>query len=95
MQDLKGMPRRSLQYKEARRNIRKEKHGLRRCLKQKIRNEWTDKQAVDDIERQLHGDGFAKDAVADTPSSTQRPAQKRLVETLTTLVDTTPEGDNR
>lgn len=60
--------------------------------KQKIRSEWTDNQAVDDIERQLRGDGFAEDAVANTRCSPQRPSQARLVESLTAPVDTTLLG---
>jgi hypothetical protein len=95
MRELQGLPQRSQEYRAARSNIRKEKQRLRRDLKQKIRNEWTDNQAVDDIERQLRGDGFAEDAVADTRCSPQRPSQSLLVEALTAPVDTTLEGQYR
>lgn len=40
--------------------MRSEKTRLKRALKQKIRDEWTAKQAVDDIERQLTGVGRAQ-----------------------------------
>jgi hypothetical protein len=79
----------------ARSSIRKEKQMLRRDLKQKIRHEWTAKQAVEDIERQRRGDSFAEDGVVDTRCSPQRPSQKRLVEALTAPVDTTLEGQYR
>ncbi|RWA03585.1 hypothetical protein EKO27_g11521 [Xylaria grammica] len=86
---LEAFRRGSKDYKEARRVIRKEKHRLRRELKQRIRDEWTANQAVEDIERQLQGLGFAKPAAADTSCRPQRPAQKRLMEALTTpLVET-------
>lgn len=56
--ELQNLPWRSQQYKDAMRVLRKEKQRLKRELKQKIRDEWTAKQAVDDIECQLQGDGF-------------------------------------
>jgi hypothetical protein len=89
---LRGLTPRSQQYRAACSEIQKEKQRLRRDLKQKIRNEWTANQAVDDIERQLRGDSFVKDAVADTRCSPQRPSQARLVESFTTPVDTTLKG---
>lgn len=48
---------------------------------------------MEDIERQLRGDGFAEDIMADTSCSPQRPAQKRLVEALTAPVEATLEGN--
>ena len=92
---LRGLPQRSPQYKAVRCDIRAEKQRLRRDLKQKIRHEWTAEQAVDDIERQLRGDGFAEDAGAETRCSPQRPSQKRLVEALTAPVDNALEGQYR
>ena len=94
-QELRKLTPRSQEYRAARRNIRKEKQRLRRNLKEKIRSEWTANQAVDDIERQLRGDGFAEDALVDTRCSPQRPSQRRLVEALTAPVDTTLEGQYR
>ncbi|KAK7428386.1 hypothetical protein QQZ08_005143 [Neonectria magnoliae] len=59
---------------EARRKVRNEKQNLKSALKQQIRDEWTAEQAVDDIERQFQGIGFAKQAAVDTSSRPQRPA---------------------
>lgn len=89
---LRELTPRSPQYRATRRKVHKEKQRLRRELKQRIRNEWTDNQAVDDIERQLRGDSFVKDAGTDTRCSPQRPSQARLVESLTTPVVATLEG---
>ncbi|KAK3687910.1 C2H2 finger domain protein [Podospora appendiculata] len=63
------------------RGLRSEKERLKRELKNTIREEWTENQAVIDIERQLRGQGFE-----------DRPAQKRLVEALTAPDDATLEG---
>lgn len=63
-------------------------------LKQKIRDDWTDEQAVDDIERQLQGVGFAKPSV-DRAIRPQGPAQKLLVGALTTPLDDTLQGQYR
>ncbi|KAL4404021.1 C2H2 finger domain-containing protein [Colletotrichum abscissum] len=88
------LPLGSKEYKEAKRMMRKEKERLRRDLKQQIRDEWTDQQATDDIERQIRGVGFAKPATMD-PCHPQRPAQKRLLAKLTAPVVTTLEGQYR
>ncbi|KAK1488065.1 C2H2 finger domain-containing protein, partial [Colletotrichum tamarilloi] len=68
---IQKLPLGSKEYKEAKRD-----------LKQQIRDEWADKQATADIERQIHGVGFAKPATMD-PCRPQRPAQKRLLAKLT------------
>jgi hypothetical protein len=94
-QGLRELPPRSQEYKEASRNIRKEKQRLRRALKQKIRDDWTVEQAVDDIERQLRSAGFAEEVEVDAPSSPLRPSQTRLVEALMAAVDPTLEGQYR
>ncbi|KAF5520978.1 hypothetical protein CGCA056_v007802 [Colletotrichum aenigma] len=91
---LERLPRRSKQSKQTRQAIRKEKERLRRELKQKIRQEWTDKQAIDDIERQIKGVGFAKIATGGT-SRPQGQAQKRLLTKLTAPVVNTLEGQYR
>ncbi|KAG7073817.1 C2H2 finger domain-containing protein [Colletotrichum scovillei] len=88
------LPLGSKEYKEAKRMMRKEKERLRRDLKQQIRDEWTDQQATDDIERQIRGVGFAK-AVTMDPSRPQGQAQKRLLAKLTAPVVTTLEGQYR
>ncbi|CCF42280.1 C2H2 finger domain-containing protein [Colletotrichum higginsianum] len=95
---LRRLPPRSKAYRDARREINNEKQRLRRELKQTIIHEWTDNQAVDDIERQLRGDSFTKPAVADT-CRPQGPAQKRLLAALTapliaTLEDQYKRRDN-
>ncbi|KAK6222509.1 putative C2H2 finger domain-containing protein [Colletotrichum tabaci] len=79
---LRRLPQRSKAYKDARQEINSEKQRLRRELKQSIIREWTDNQAVDDIECQLRGDDFTKPAMADT-CRPQGPAQKRLLAALT------------
>ncbi|KAJ0329333.1 hypothetical protein COL922a_012866 [Colletotrichum nupharicola] len=91
---LRELPLGSKQYKEAKRAIRNEKQRLRRELKQKIRDEWTNKQATDDIERQIQGVGFAEPATGGA-CRPQGPAQKRLLAKLTTPVVTTLEGQYR
>jgi hypothetical protein len=84
----------SEQHKKTQRHLRSLKQKLKRELKQKIRDDWTDEQAVDDIERQLQGIGFAKPFV-DHAIRPQGPAQKLLVEALTTPVNDTLEGQYR
>lgn len=91
---LQAFRRGSQQYKEARRLLRNEKQRLKRELKQKIRDDWTAEQAVDDIERQLKGLGFAK-PTAHTSCRPQRPAQKRLVEALAAPAVTDLDGQYR
>lgn len=76
---------------EAHQTRRREKQRLRRELKQQIRDNWTAEQAVDDIERQLDGLGFAEPA-PDTSCRPQRPAQKRLMEVLKAPAATDLEG---
>lgn len=53
--------------------------------------DWTDQQAVDDIERQLQGIGFEEQTVDDTIRP-YRSDQKLLIEALTAPVGDTPEG---
>ncbi|KAH7141593.1 hypothetical protein B0J13DRAFT_623950 [Dactylonectria estremocensis] len=93
--DFRELRQGSEKYKEARHKVRNEKQNLKRALKQQIRDEWTAEQAVDDIERQLQGIGFAKQAAVDTSCRPQRPAQKRLVEALTAPLSNTLEGQFR
>ena len=92
--DLRRHRQGSKKYMELRRELRNEKQRLKRQLKQKVRDEWTAEQAVDDIERQLRGVGFAKGA-ANATVSPQRPAQKRLMEALTAPLGNTLEGQYR
>ncbi|KAH8807062.1 C2H2 finger domain protein [Xylogone sp. PMI_703] len=78
---LRTLRKGSKEYKTVHHTRKKEKQRLRRELKQQIRDNWTAEQAVDDIERQLDGIGFAE-SVPDTSCRPQRPAQKRLMEAL-------------
>lgn len=91
-QKLRTLPQRSKEYKEAKRVLHNEKQRLRRELKQTIRDKWTAKQAVEDIERQLHGLGFAEPPKEDSSYRPQRPAQKQLIQALTAPVVPTLEG---
>ncbi|KAM4064329.1 hypothetical protein HRG_012698 [Hirsutella rhossiliensis] len=94
-QDLRHHRPGSKKHMELRRRLRNEKQRLKRVLKQKIRDEWTARQAVDDIEGQLQGIGFVKQATVNTPICPQRPAQKRLVEALAAPLGNTLEGQYR
>jgi hypothetical protein len=60
------------------------------ALLQRTREEWTAKQAVDDIERQIRGEGFAPAPVE--VSRPQHPAQKRMMAALTAPAEPTVEG---
>ncbi|KAM4061566.1 hypothetical protein HRG_013220 [Hirsutella rhossiliensis] len=94
-QDLRHHRPGSKKHMELRRRLRNEKQRLKRVLKQKIRDEWTARQAVGDIEGQLQGIGFVKQATVNTPICPQRPAQKRLVEALAAPLGNTLEGQYR
>jgi hypothetical protein len=91
---LRRLRKGSGEYKVVHQMQKKEKQRLRRELKQQIRDNWTAKQAVDDIERQLDGLGFAEPA-PDTSCRPQRPAQKRLMEALKSPAATDIEGQYR
>lgn len=93
--DLNTVPRRSPEYRELQKMVRKEKQRLRRELKQEIRNAWTAEQAVKDIECQIRGVGFAEIPTTGITDGPQRPAQKRLMEVLTAPVETTLKGQYR
>ncbi|KAH8744320.1 C2H2 finger domain protein [Diaporthe sp. PMI_573] len=80
------------EYKDAVRKLRSEKQRLKRALKQQIRDEWTDKQAVVDIEAQLNGLGLVEDSTVEASNCPMRPAQKRLVDALTAPVEASIEG---
>jgi hypothetical protein len=65
---------------------------LKNALLQQIRSEWTDAQAVDDIDRQLQGKGFAESALEEMFYRPQGPAQERLVLALTAEDNGTLQG---
>lgn len=88
---LRGMPMGTKKRMEASRSIRNAKQRMKNALRKKTREEWTVKQAVDDIERQLRGQGFAPEPV-DTACRPQHPAQKRMLAALTAPAEPTLEA---
>jgi hypothetical protein len=90
-QKLQGLEPDSPHYAETRRELRNTKQTLRRKCRQQVRAEWTDTQAVEDIELQLQGADFAKFVPIDDRRC-QLPAQKRLLAALTAPAETTLEG---
>ena len=91
---LRKLSPRSDAYKQARLKLNSEKERLKRDLKQKVRAEWTAKQAVHDIEAQLEGHWQPRETM-DTYCDHQQPIQKRLVEALSAPSDDTLEGHFR
>lgn len=89
---VKGLPLKSKERQEAVRSLRKEKQRLKKALLERIKEAWTDKQAVEDIQFQLQGYKFPEPAAADRVCPPQRPAQRRLVEALTAPMDNSIEG---
>lgn len=78
---LKALPLSSAERTGVRRAIEARKAKLRREMDKRNREEWTDVQAVVDIERQLNGQGFAPAEPAGSP----RPRgvrHERLIEAL-------------
>ncbi|KAF7557219.1 hypothetical protein G7046_g6080 [Stylonectria norvegica] len=53
---------------------------------QKTRDDWPDEQAVDDIEREVRGEEFAKPVAAVMTCRPQEPAQKRLTDAINGIV---------
>ncbi|KAH8652841.1 C2H2 finger domain protein [Ilyonectria robusta] len=94
-EQVRRLPPGSKKRQDTVRTLRNEKQRLKRELLQRIKDAWTDEQAVDDIQSQLQGRGFSKPMAVDATCPPQRPAQKRLVEALTAPVDNTLEGYHR
>ncbi|KAH9903876.1 C2H2 finger domain protein [Xylariomycetidae sp. FL2044] len=92
---LKSLRLGTKQQMDTQQELRNLKQRLKRLLLQKIREDWTDEQAVDDIEHQLQGAAFTKPAPMDAAYRPQLPSQKRLVKALTVPVDSTLEGQYR
>jgi hypothetical protein len=88
---LQGLQPGSQRYAETRRELRNMRQTLKRTRRQQVRAEWTESQAVEDIERQLQGAGFAESVRIDVRRP-QLPAQQRLLAALTAPVETTLEG---
>lgn len=91
---LRKLRKGSGEYIQVHQSRKREKQRLRRELKQQIRDQWTARQAVDDIERQLQGLGFATPA-PDMSCRPQRPAQTRLMASLMAPAATDLEGQYR
>jgi hypothetical protein len=85
------MKRGSNERAKALRTLRKEKLRLKRSLQETIRYEWTDNQAVDDIERQLRGE-WNPNQIVEKGCRPQGSAQKYLVQALAAKCDNTIEG---
>ncbi|KAI0971910.1 C2H2 finger domain protein [Xylaria arbuscula] len=78
---LRGLRRRTLEYGAARRALDAAKNKASKDLLATIRQEWTEKQGVEDINRQIRGEGFAPVENRITrPMSSQ---QRWLVEAIT------------
>ncbi|KAK6840677.1 C2H2 finger domain protein [Apiospora arundinis] len=81
--NLENLLRGSEEYINAKRKLRNAKQRLRKERKQQTRKAWTVGQAVEDIEHQLQGRGFAPSLEdATTTGRPQRPAQKQLITAL-------------
>lgn len=80
---LHGLPVRSEEYREVRARIKSTKSRLFTAAKTDLRKQWTSEQAVDDIQRQIRGQGFAPlgPSQARSPRPT-RPAQEVLLNAL-------------
>lgn len=91
---LRRIPQGSKARMKATRIVRNAKQRMQNALLKKTREEWTTKQAVKDISRQLRGEGFAPEPV-DTHRRPQHPAQKRMVAALTAPAEPTLKGQYR
>ena len=74
----------SEKYGKATKELTKVKLRLQDEEKQKMLDEWTAEQAVEDIQRQLHGKGF-KPPAEDTTSTPQGQEQQRFTEAFSVL----------
>lgn len=74
------------EYENAAKEVTKERLRLRRALKTHIRETFDAQQAIEDIERQLAGQGF-QDTAGGAAAGDQLPDQKRLVEALRAPMD--------
>ncbi|KAI1839538.1 hypothetical protein JX266_014251 [Neoarthrinium moseri] len=92
--DLRKLQQGSEEYRQGLLKIRSAKQSLRRALMRRIREKWTNAQAVDDIERQLQGRGFAE-AIVIGKSNPQQPAQRRLMKAVLTPASNSLEGQCR
>lgn len=93
-QKVQSMSRGSKERLHASRDLRNAKQRMKKALLDKTRKEWTTKQAVDDIEHQLCGKGFAPEPV-DITCPPQHPLQEQMMAALTAPAEHTLEGQYR
>ena len=67
---------------------------MRNNLLKKTRQDWTAKQAVEDIERQLNGEKLPPESVVET-SDLQHPSQRRLLAALTVPAENSLRAQQR
>ncbi|RSL39634.1 hypothetical protein CEP54_016287, partial [Fusarium duplospermum] len=92
----KGSPRVREKLNTLTKELQNLRAKLRREHKQKYRREWSRKQAVIDIEKQLAGQTFEQPPASPSSSNEDaHPAQKRLLDALTTPTADTIEGERR
>lgn len=80
---LNGLPLRSKERRKLRLLIKTTKQKLFNSTKATMRNQWTSDQAVQDITRQINGEGFASASVETRIVRPMTSAQERLVNALT------------
>ncbi|KAK7398665.1 hypothetical protein QQX98_011954 [Neonectria punicea] len=93
LQAAKKSPTARKRLKIINKDLQSERAKLRRERKRQVRKSWSREQAVADIERQLSGQTFEEPPVP--PSNEDaHPAQRRLLESLTSPVASTIEGEH-
>ncbi|KAH7302950.1 C2H2 finger domain protein [Stachybotrys elegans] len=92
-QKIRNMPP-SKERMQALRDLRNAKQRKKHALLEETRKNWTAKQAVDDIERQLRGEEFTAKSVEES-SSPMHPAQESMVVALRAPAETTIEDQNK
>jgi hypothetical protein len=91
---LKGPATKNPVYKELSRQINNERQCQRHTLRKDIQDTWDKEQPVIDIERQLSGLNYNKDAKTNLESLDDKPLeQKRLIATVMTLPAATLEDE--
>lgn len=79
--EMQGLPTRSEEHRQLRLKIKAKKSQLFKNAKKDLRTQWTEEQAVDDIDRQLLGKGLPVSKTQETRPL--HPAQQRVVDALT------------
>lgn len=78
---LKNTPKKTPQYNRIRLQLKAAKARWFHAAKTSLRKEWTDKQAVDDVVRQIRGDGIAH--IPEKQATEMTASQARMIQTLT------------